>query len=243
VSPRRRSPGGARIRSFLGVALAPSAVAVVFAAVAAVAGLANNSHAAKYFLGAFAVYSFFHGLRILTFQRLYVFAHEFTHALAAWSTGGKVFSFVVRGQSGHVDLSHSNTYIALAPYCFPLYSLLCVAAYRLVLFYGPELQYAREGFLALMGATLAFHFAHTIEALWTTHQSDLDEAGFPLSMSLIVLFNGCILLGSVKCLFPALVSLPESARYVSTITGQFWSGLWGLVVALAELAMEKSGRW
>ena len=243
MSRRRRGPEGARIRSLLGIALAPTAVAVVFSAVAAVAGLSQNAQAAKYFLGAFVGYAVLHVLRILTCQRLYVFAHEFTHALAAWATGGKVFAFVVRGQSGHVDLSHSNAFIALAPYWFPLYALASVVIYRLILFYGAAVPYAREGFLALMGASLAFHFAHTIEALWSTHQSDLDEAGFPLSISLIVLLNGCVLLAAVKCLFPHLVSVPQSIRYVSEITGQFWGGVRSLIVAGAELAMEKSGRW
>ncbi|MFH2202382.1 MAG: hypothetical protein ABIJ96_04665 [Elusimicrobiota bacterium] len=222
------------LRSLLGVALAPTAVAAVFTAAAALGGLSSRLPGTVYFLSAFAGYSLLHALRFLTLYRFYVFAHELTHALAAWALGGKVFALAVGKQSGHVDLSRTNAFIALAPYWVPFYSLLAVAAYRMVLWWGSP-PYARETFLALMGATLAFHFAHTIEALWTTHQSDLDEAGFPLSISSIVLLNGLLLLAAVKCLFPHAVSFADGLRQMGAITALFWGGAAGL--------LHKGGTW
>ncbi len=234
MSPRRRGKPFALLRPLLGFALAPTSVAVIFTAAATLGSLTGRSSGTVYFLSAFACYAVLHALRLLTLHRLYVFAHEFTHALAAWSLGGKVFALVVRRQSGHVDLSRTNAFISLAPYWVPLYALGAIAGYRALLWWGPP-AHAREIFLALMGACLAFHFAHTVEALWTTHQSDLNEAGFPLSISLIVLLNGVILLAAIKCLFPRWVSLADCARQVGDITVMFWGGAAGL--------MRRGGTW
>lgn len=232
---RRRGGAFPRFRALAGFALAPSALAAVFAAVSAFGGLTRCDGGAEWFLGAFCAYLLSHLLRWLTFQRAYVFAHEFAHALAAWATGGKVFAFVVRKQSGHVDLSHTSAFICLAPYWVPVYALAAVGAYRAAL-WGGNIPRAREAFLAVMGAALAFHIAHTVEALWTTHQSDLDEAGFPLSISLIVFLNGLILLVSAKCLFPASVSLADGLGTVARVTSGFWMGLWSLAAAAWERA-------
>lgn len=225
MSRRRRGGGLSTLRCVLGLLIAPTAIAIVFVSVLSLGDLTAGASGAHYFLSAFAGYAVLHVLRCMRLYRFYVFAHECTHALAAWATGGKVFSFVVRKQSGYVDLSHSNAFIALAPYWVPLYALLSVAAYRLVLWWGAP-PYAREVFLALMGASLAFHFSHTVEALWVTHQSDLDEAGFLFSMALIVFLNGVLLLAAVKCLFPQDVSLADSVTRVAEITRFFWQGLW-----------------
>src|SRR3977135_2329591 len=59
--------------------------------------------------------------------RTYVFGHELTHAIATWMSGGKVKHFHVSKKGGHVKVSKSNAFIALAPYIIPLYSLLALA--------------------------------------------------------------------------------------------------------------------
>jgi len=208
-------------------------MAVLLVSAGAMGRLTGKGGASAYFLEGFAGYILLHFAGLLRLRRMYVFAHEFTHALAVWMTGGKVYRFVVRSDSGHVDLSHSGPFVALAPYWIPLYTLAVVAAYRLLLWAGEPL-YAREVFLVLMGVSLAFHFAHTVESLWTAQQSDLGELGFALSMSLIALLNGSVILIALKCLFPGLVHLAEDLRRAGTVTAEFWWGAAGLIRLLAE---------
>ncbi len=191
-------------------------------AAAALGGLTGASGGTALFLGGFAGYALLHATGLLRLKRLYIFSHELTHAIAAWMFGARVLSFVVRGESGHVDLSRSNIFISLAPYWAPFYSLLLVFAYRLLLWAGPP-AHLREVFLAGMGASIAFHLAHTVESLWATHQSDLDEAGIALSMALIALLNGVFVLGALKCLFPRLVSLSAALSRTGEITRTFWN--------------------
>jgi hypothetical protein len=205
------------------LALVPTALAAALAAAHTLFALAA---AVKWFSGAFAAAIVLHAAGLLRGERAYVFAHEFTHAAAAWLNGAKVHSFVVKADSGHVDLSRMNAFIALAPYWIPLYSLIVVGFYRLAL-WTADWPYAEEAFLAAMGASLAFHFAHTARALWSTHQSDLDHLGVVLSLALIALLNAAVLLGALKCLFPKAVSLADSGRWVVQVTKTFWSALFG----------------
>ena len=51
---------------------------------------------------------------------IYVFGHEFTHALWTWLFGGRVKKMKVRSSGGHVLISKTNFLIALAPYFFPV---------------------------------------------------------------------------------------------------------------------------
>jgi hypothetical protein len=60
---------------------------------------------------------------------IYVFGHELTHALWVWLMGGRVSRFRVGRDGGHVVTNKANFWIALAPYFFPLYSILAIAIY------------------------------------------------------------------------------------------------------------------
>src|SRR5262249_13636577 len=60
---------------------------------------------------------------------IYVFGHELTHAIWVWLMGGRVSRFRVSRDGGHVVINRSNFWIALAPYFFPLYSILAIAVY------------------------------------------------------------------------------------------------------------------
>lgn len=238
-APRRLSWRGARggpgpLRSALSpaaaLALTPTALASLWAAASAVGGLGARGEAAWFAGGAASVALL--DLMGLRFRPLYVFAHELTHAIAAWAGGGKVYAFIVRGDSGRVDLSHAGPFVALAPYWVPLYALLLAGAYRLLLWYGAP-GGSREAFLGLMGGALAFHLCHTARSLFQTHQSDLDEAGPALSLALIAILNAAVLLGALKCLFPDRVGLGTAARGVWSATEGFWGGGWRLLRAAA----------
>ena len=62
---------------------------------------------------------------------IYVFGHEFTHALWTWLFGGEVKKMKVTAKGGHVLISKTNFLIVLAPYFFTLYALLVVGAFGL----------------------------------------------------------------------------------------------------------------
>src|SRR6187399_234479 len=63
---------------------------------------------------------------------LYVFGHELTHALWVYLMGGRVSRFRVGREGGHIITDKNNFWIALAPYFFPLYSLLAIGLYGLL---------------------------------------------------------------------------------------------------------------
>lgn len=213
--------------------LAPTAGAALYAAARSTADIGAHGEA-SWFVGGAAALSLAH-LAGAPLRPLYVFAHELTHALAAWAGGGKVYAFVVKGDSGRVDLSHAGPFVALAPYWVPLYALACAAVYRGWLWYGAP-PWSRQAFLAAMGAALAFHLLHTARSLWQTHQSDLDEAGPALSLALIALLNAAVLLAAFKCLFPDRVSLGAAFAAVTGATAAFWGGLAALLRGAAAAA-------
>lgn len=224
------------IRLLFGLALLPSSVLAVAAAAQALGGVAAKSSASFPFLaglaGAAASWGFIRFLVVADSgpgswagaagRKLYVFGHELTHALAAWSVGAKVMGFEVGETGGHVDLSHSNAFIALAPYCVPIYTLLVVAGYRALMWAKPGVE-CRGLFLAAMGATVAFHLIKTGEVLWDRRQPDLAAAGGAVfSLSLIAFANGLVVLLLLKTLFPSAVELAGDVRGVASGSAAFW---------------------
>lgn len=149
-----------------------------------------------------------YGLVQWAFRRpmgLYVFGHELTHALAALLSGYRVKSLKVSARGGEVVTSDTNIFVALAPYCLPLYTLLVLAVFQLVRHYGRlDLPPPWLGFS--VGFTLAFHAALTLHAL-RQRQPDLEHAGVLLSLVLILLSNCLVLVLVLKTLFPGWVSV------------------------------------
>lgn len=119
--------------------------------------------------------------------RSYVLAHELTHALWAVLMGSRVLKMRVSKRGGAVKLSKSNFIITLAPYFFPLYTMLLVALYLIIqIFYDLSAWYGP--WLGLIGVTWGFHFTFTFAAL-AQHQSDVHEYGSLFSYSIIYLLN------------------------------------------------------
>lgn len=162
--------------------------------------------------------------RTLTLARwLYVFGHELTHALAAWSLGAQVHDISVGPDGGHVDVSRSGAFISLAPYCVPIYSVLAVAAYRVLMWCCPG-RFGLGWFLGLMGFTLAGHLLMTGECLWQRRQPDLAAAGgMVFSWSMIAIANGLAVMLLTKALFPRAVALAVSLRQVVNLSADFWT--------------------
>jgi hypothetical protein len=118
---------------------------------------------------------------------IYVFGHELTHALGVLLMGGRVSRFRVGRDGGHIVTTRSNFLIALAPYFFPIYSILAIATYGLVsIFYNTQ-PFGRLLY-TIIGATWAFHFAFTCWMI-TKNQTDLRDQGTFFSLVVIYLMN------------------------------------------------------
>jgi len=122
---------------------------------------------------------------------IYVLGHELTHALWVWLMGGRVSRFRVGRDGGHVVTNRNNFWIALAPYFFPLYSILAIAAYGVLSFFLNVQPYGRLLY-AVIGATWAFHFTFTCWMI-PKNQTDLSEQGTFFSLIVIYLMNFLLL--------------------------------------------------
>jgi hypothetical protein len=118
---------------------------------------------------------------------IYVFGHELTHALWVWLMGGRVSRFRVGPDGGHVVTTKANFWIALAPYFFPIYSILTIAIYGGLSFFLNMQPYGRLLY-AVIGVTWAFHFTFTCWMI-PKNQTDLTDQGTFFSLVVIYLMN------------------------------------------------------
>jgi hypothetical protein len=118
---------------------------------------------------------------------MYVFGHELTHVIWVWMMGGRVSRFRVSHQGGHVVTDTNNFWIALAPYFFPLYSIVVVLIYGCLGAFM-DLQGYHRWLFAAVGFTWAFHITFTLWMLWNG-QTDLVEHGTFFSMMVIYIMN------------------------------------------------------
>lgn len=120
--------------------------------------------------------------------RTYVLAHELTHAVWGLAMGAKVSRLRVRENGGSVNLTKTNVWITLAPYFFPLYTVLLIVALIPLRFLWPDLQRYEPFWLAMVGLTWGFHVTFTLAVL-QQHQPDVEEHGRIFSWTLIYILN------------------------------------------------------
>lgn len=118
---------------------------------------------------------------------VYVFGHELTHALWVFLMGGRVSRFRVGRDGGHIVTDRNNFWIALAPYFFPIYSILAIGTYGLASLFLNVQPYGQLLY-GLIGATWAFHFTFTCWMI-PKNQSDLADQGTFFSLVVIYLIN------------------------------------------------------
>jgi hypothetical protein len=105
--------------------------------------------------------------------------------------GGRVSRFSVSSQGGHVVTSKANFWIALAPYFFPIYSILAIAVYGVLSLFLNVQPYGRLLY-AVIGVTWAFHFTFTCWMI-PKNQTDLSDQGTFFSLVVIYLMNLALL--------------------------------------------------
>lgn len=126
-------------------------------------------------------------------QKLYVWGHELTHALAVWLSGGKVLGFKIGKSGGAVISDKTSVWIVLAPYIFPLYPFLIGVIWFLVVWLQPAAHAYEPLFLFLWGVVWSFHISFTL-SIMRTEQTDFSSQGYLFSFIIIFLFNWWILL-------------------------------------------------
>ena len=119
--------------------------------------------------------------------RTYVLGHELTHAMWALMMGGRVGKLKVGMDSGHVELTKTNFVITLAPYFFPFYTVLVIAAYYLAGIWL-EVEPYKAWWLGAVGFTWSFHITFTLNML-AERQPDIQEHGRIFSYAIIYLMN------------------------------------------------------
>lgn len=225
------------IRPFIGLALAPTAISFLAVAASTMGGLAQGSRAAAPMIAGAAacllarLFADMESSLGLAMRRLYVLGHELSHAAAAWAWGAKVYRMKVEATGGHVDLSHSNAVIALAPYALPLYAVAVTLAYRIIVWQKPTWS-CPSFFLGVLGAALAFHLIFTFDSLWSVRQPDLKAAGGAVfSLPIIALANALTVLLLLKLLFPGEVLLSHALARAGLMSMGFWRGAGRLALA------------
>lgn len=126
---------------------------------------------------------------------IYVFGHELTHAIAVKLMGGRVSAFSVGPDGGHVVTSKINTWIALAPYFVPIYSVFAITIYGLVSVFvdlTPHRDLASGLLYFSLGLTWCFHACFTLSMI-PKGQSDLHYGGTFFSLTVIYLMNLLVL--------------------------------------------------
>ena len=146
--------------------------------------------------GAYLLFQFVFSKPIKT----YIFGHELTHMLVSLAMGGKLKRFTVSEGGGEVQMTRINFLVRLAPYILPLYTLLVLGGW-----FASGGRW-REGFLFLIGFTLCFHLALTMDSI-RQGQTDLKESGLFFSLILILVANVTVLILVAKPLFPTEISL------------------------------------
>ena len=139
---------------------------------------------------------------------VYVFGHELTHALWVFLMGGRVSRFRVGRDGGHIVTDRNNFWIALAPYFFPLYSILALALYGAASLWM-DVQPLGRWLYAIVGVTWAFHFTFTCWMI-PKSQTDLTENGTFFSLVLIYLMN-LLLLSAMLVIASAQISFADFA--------------------------------
>lgn len=168
--------------------------------------------------------------------RSYVFGHEVSHLLVARAFGGKILDWDFSATGGYVETNKSNTWITLAPYLLPFYSLVVLLLFGLVgMFWNLHaMQHLSVGslslnfkpvwfFYAMLGLTWCFHATFTWKTVFI-EQSDLQRNGEFFSMLLIFLVNVSLLVGLFIAASPSPgLGLAEVGRCWMATAGSVWN--------------------
>jgi hypothetical protein len=168
--------------------------------------------------------------------RVYVLAHELTHLVWTFLSGGEGRLERVGSEGGAMVTDRTNLMIVLSPYFYPLMTVLVVAIAPVVGWVGDFYEIGRSWqtrfdavLYGLVGFTLAHHYTFTLYVL-PTGQSDFKHYGRVFSLAVIWVMN-------VAVLTIVLLMLPRAAPFET-----YWNELSASVGVMTDLfvpLMEK----
>lgn len=189
-APNRAGIFRKAIYFLIGLLLLPACAAVACSTFRQVAQSGDFRGSIVFFLIGFTSYlTFFVAFRKPL--RPYLLGHELTHALWVVLFRGKVREIRLSEKRGQVKATKLNTLIALAPYFFPFYTVLVVAAYGIASLWITFGIYHRLVLFAI-GFTWSFHLLLNLYML-QRGQEDLRVSGRFFSLVVILLLNLIVL--------------------------------------------------
>lgn len=133
----------------------------------------------------------------------YVIGHEMTHALWAWIYGGDIYDFRVARSGGHIVTDKTNTWVVLAPYFFPFYTVLWLSACGMVWLVFRDIEIDSRIIYGGIGVTWSFHMAYTIWMI-VKGQPDLEYGGVFFSLVIIYFMNLALICGLLVVAAPGV---------------------------------------
>ncbi len=171
---------------FVGLLLLPACFGVAYSTIHQIVHSGDFRRSIVFFfIGCASYLTFFLAFRKPL--RPYLLGHELTHALWVFLFRGKVHEIRLSSQHGQIKATKRNTLIALAPYFFPFYTILLIAAYLVASVWIDFGDYFRFVVFAL-GFTWSFHLLLNLFVLHRG-QEDVRLSGSFFSLVLIFLFN------------------------------------------------------
>jgi hypothetical protein len=205
----------------IGVLLIPICVAVGYSTAWQIVRCGDFRQRIVFFFIGFASYLIF----FIAFRkplRAYLVAHELTHVLWVWLFGGKVHEIRLSSRQGQVKATKKNTLIALAPYFFPVYTLLLIAACGLVSLWVNLGGYFRLVSFAI-GFTWSFHLLLNIFVLGRG-QEDVRMSGSFFSLVLIFTLN-VLVLGLIMVFLSEGITLKSYLSLLTRDVVRFYSAI------------------
>lgn len=148
-------------------------------------------------------------------ERMYLWAHEFAHLIAAKLFFRRIHQFHISSRDGgKVVMDGTNVLIDLAPYLFPLYS---VAAFAAAAVFRKASPWVPDVYLALASFLYAMHVLFSAEG-FLTGQPDVKRSGRLFSAGLVIL----VLLLWVPCLMAP--GMAAGWKSVGSAYGSWFAG-------------------
>ncbi|MDR0956777.1 MAG: hypothetical protein LBL77_02825 [Endomicrobium sp.] len=170
-------------------------------------------------------------------MKTYIFGHELSHVIVGILSGAKIKKFNVTNQSGSVVLTKNNIWITLAPYFFPVYTLLILLIY-ICLGWFINIKQFYKYFLFFIGFSIAFHIMLTVYIL-SVRQPDLKVYGIFFSHIIILAINIVVFDLILSLIFTEVVNLKDiflqSCKNIINIYKFIYIGVLGIWLAFQEM--------
>ena len=160
---------------------------------------------------------FYFGFRGPKMVYLYVFGHEWTHAICALLCGGKLLRRpYITSSGGEVVTNKNNLFISLSPYLIPFYSVIVGVGFWALQWFVDVGPVGERFFFGAMGFTLAYHLTFTVRMSLRT-QPDLEQNGVFFSLVFILFINLLVLAALFVFAAPTVEWGPFLSKWWETV--------------------------